>query len=665
MRTAPDGKTKLMGTLRHRKQIFLFLAAVLVPSLTLVLFTRQIVRQEKELSAKRIADDRERRAQEIGREILLRLERMKIEEARKEEAILTHPEEYRPGQPEIVLLGLVEDGRLSLPWERPMSATAARNEAVRDPRVAEAVRAGERAEFERKELDSAAEMFRRALALGGSERAYVRLLLARVLAKSGRTAEAREHYETLLDLPAREKDEDGIPLFLYSADRLSSSPNHSEDIVARIGADLKENRWMSLQESLLIDSILARVEEKAVSDEVKREASGLRDRLRPSSAKAERLVALQRGFAGYEFRLGSESLASASESVWETESKAEWLLGLGSLGQERRFLLVVDIGILNASIRSDKEFRQAFPEELLLTSAERQPGESLGPKLRGLNVVFAGAAAGAIPPGVALTRPFYLLTMTAVVVFATLGGYLLWRDVQRELRLAELRSQFASSVSHELKTPLTAIRMFAETIRMGRIGGEETRNEYLDTIVNESERLSRLLNNVLDVSKIERGTKIYRPLPQPLAPVVRTAARTMEYPIRQKGFTLDVEIDESLPDVRVDADALEQALLNQIGNAIKYSGDAHEIGLRLARRDHWAVIEVRDRGVGIDPRDRQRIFEKFFRVPSPENNAIPGTGLGLSLVAHFVQAHGGRVEVEGTPGGGSTFSLHLPLESGA
>ncbi len=162
--------------------------------------------------------------------------------------------------------------------------------------------------------------------------------------------------------------------------------------------------------------------------------------------------------------------------------------------------------------------------------------------------------------------------MAAVVIFAGLGGYLLWRDVQRDLNLAEIRSQFAASVSHELKTPLTAIRMFAETIRLGRIPSEETRNEYLDTIINESERLSRLLNNVLDISKIEQGKKIYRPQLVALAPIVRTAARTMEYPMHQRGFTLDLEVDDDLPDVSVDADALEQALLNLISNAIKYSG---------------------------------------------------------------------------------------------
>jgi len=655
-----------MGTLKHRKQIFLFLAAVLIPSLTLVLFTRQLVRQEKELSEKRIADDRERRAREIGQEVLLRLERIKLEEAQKEETLLTGPDEYRPERPEMVMLGLVEEGRLSLPWERSPANAANLGGAIRDPRIAEAIRAGESAEFRRRDLNLAAGILRQGLAQGGGEREYVRLLLARVLAKSGKTAEAFEHYDKLLALPARQKDEDGIPLFLYAADRLSISPRHSERVFARMDADLKEKRWMSPQESSLVDAILGRIAAVAEApDEIKTSATGLRDLLRPYSIKAEWLVALQRGFAGYAFRLSSEGSNPPSDPIWEVEPKGEWLLGLGTLRPGRQSLLVIDIGELNASLRRDRDFRQAFPEDILLTAADRRPGESLGPKLRGLNVVFLAAPASSTAAGFASIRPFYTLTMIAVVMFASLGGYLLWRDVQRELGLAEIRSQFASSVSHELKTPLTAIRMFAETIRLGRVREEEIRNEYLDTIVSESERLSRLLNNVLDVSKIDQGKKIYRPLPQSLAPIVWTAAKTMEYPLRQKGFSLQVDIGEGLPDVRVDADALEQALLNLIDNAIKYSGTSREIGLRAARHASWALLQVTDRGVGIPPRDRQRIFEKFFRLPSRENEQVPGTGLGLSLVAHFVQAHGGRVEVEGAPGCGSTFSIYLPLESGA
>jgi two-component system phosphate regulon sensor histidine kinase PhoR len=253
--------------------------------------------------------------------------------------------------------------------------------------------------------------------------------------------------------------------------------------------------------------------------------------------------------------------------------------------------------------------------------------------------------------------------MVAVIIFALLGGYLLWRDVRRDLDLAEIRSQFAASVSHELKTPLTAIRMFAETVRLGRIKDETTRAEYLDTIINESERLSRLLNNVLDISRIEQGRKLYQPRLQALAPILQTAARTMDYPLRQQGFSLRVEIEDGLPEVCVDADALEQALLNLIGNAIKYSGTSREIGLELVREGPWALVRVIDRGVGIPPGDRQRIFEKFYRLPSPENRQVPGTGLGLALVAHFVQEHGGRVEVDGAPGCGSTFSIYLRLEA--
>ncbi len=649
-----------MGTLRHRKQIILFLAAVLVPSLTLVFFTVRIVRQEKELATKRMADVRERRAQEIGRDLLVRLERIIIEEARSEEVLSIRPAAYRPSRPEVIFLGLVEEGHLYLPWEQPPCAVG--GSRVRNLRALEILRAGEKAEFERKDPALAAGIYRQVIATGGVEGDDARLLLARVLVKSGNTAEAFMHYRSLLALPAERIDEDGIPLFLYAADRLANTPEGAAATAARIEEDLKKKRWMSPLEAALVDSILFRVSRQEVPDRVKSSASGLRDLLRPYAAEAAHLSALQKGFPGYVFRLGSEGSPPSSGSTWEVEPKGDWILGLVELRPGREGLLAVDIEGWSGSLSRDREFRQAYPENIVLTAAELRPGESLGPKLKGLNIIFSDPPALSTAAGAASTRPLYTLVMIAAVMFASLGGYLLWRDVQRELGLAELRSQFASSVSHELKTPLTAIRMFAETARMGRLGSEEARDEYLDTIINESERLSRLLNNVLDVSKIEQGKKLYRPSFQPLAPIVRTAARTMEYPLRQKGFTLRVDVEDGLPDVRVDADALEQALLNLIGNAIKYSADSREIGLRLVRRGPWAVVRVSDEGLGIPPRERQRIFEKYYRIASRENEEIPGTGLGLSLVAHFVQAHGGRVEVDGGPGEGSVFSIFLPIE---
>jgi signal transduction histidine kinase len=240
------------------------------------------------------------------------------------------------------------------------------------------------------------------------------------------------------------------------------------------------------------------------------------------------------------------------------------------------------------------------------------------------------------------------------------GGYLLWRDVDREMRIAALRSQFVSSVSHELKTPLTAIRMFAETLQLDRVDAR-TRVEYLDTIVNETERLTRLLNNVLDFSKIEEGRKAYRREATSLAAVVRIAARAMAYPLEQHGFDLRVDVDDSLPPVDVDADALEQAILNLLTNAMKYSGNGRAIELRLEREASHAVISVRDEGIGIPLADQARIFEKFYRISTPENQRIPGTGLGLTLVEHIVKAHDGSIRVDSVPGRGSVFSILLPL----
>ena len=185
--------------------------------------------------------------------------------------------------------------------------------------------------------------------------------------------------------------------------------------------------------------------------------------------------------------------------------------------------------------------------------------------------------------------------------------------------------------------------------------------EYLDTIVNESERLTRLLNNVLDFSSIESGNKTYRLEPQPLTTVVRAAAKAMEYPLAQQGFELRLAIDDDLPAVAVDADAIQQAILNLLSNAIKYSGDGRLVDLELKRTDDAVVIEVTDRGFGIAPAEQARIFEKYYRIRDAATSRVPGTGLGLTLVDHVARGHGGRVTVRSVPGAGSTFILTIPI----
>jgi len=203
--------------------------------------------------------------------------------------------------------------------------------------------------------------------------------------------------------------------------------------------------------------------------------------------------------------------------------------------------------------------------------------------------------------------------------------------------------------------------MFAETLHEGGVATPDAQGEYLETIVNESERLTRLLNNVLDFSKIEGGKKTYRRELESLEEIVRFTARAMQYPLEQKRFELRLEIEEDMPQARVDRDGIEQAILNLLANAMKYAGESRDIDLRLRSEDGEAVIEVTDRGVGIEPTEVPRIFERFYRVSSSGNDRIPGTGLGLTLVQHIAEAHHGRVTVKSVPGKGSTFSLFIPL----
>jgi signal transduction histidine kinase len=287
-------------------------------------------------------------------------------------------------------------------------------------------------------------------------------------------------------------------------------------------------------------------------------------------------------------------------------------------------------------------------------------GVELGAAFPGLRVRIPAPPS---PPSDSSHALLYI-ALALVLAVTLFGGYLLWRDVRRELAMAQMRSQFVSSVTHELKTPLTAIRMFAETLRLRGSTDKRMHSEYLDTIIHESERLSRLVDNVLDFSQIERGRKVYRLEPVALEEVV-AAAQTMQYPLAQSGFRLAVEADSSVPPVRADKDALEQAVLNLLTNAVKYSGAAREITLRLHRDNGHAVIQVEDHGMGIAPEDHKRIFEQFYRAPSVENQSVPGAGLGLTVVQHIARAHGGDVALRSAPGEGSTFSIRIPVETGA
>jgi signal transduction histidine kinase len=241
------------------------------------------------------------------------------------------------------------------------------------------------------------------------------------------------------------------------------------------------------------------------------------------------------------------------------------------------------------------------------------------------------------------------------------GLELVWANVRRELRLSRLKSDFVANVSHELKTPLALIRLFAETLELGRVPSAEKAQQYHRIINKESHRLSQLINNILVFSLIEAGRKEYRFVKGHVVAVVRDVVDAYRFPIEQQGFALEVEIAEDLPELSLDPEALSQALINLINNAIKYSPDRKRIAIAARRDGERVLVSVSDSGIGIPKAEQKKVFEKFYRAESSLVHTTKGSGLGLALVRHIVEAHGGEVELASAPDQGSTFTIVLPL----
>jgi signal transduction histidine kinase len=250
-----------------------------------------------------------------------------------------------------------------------------------------------------------------------------------------------------------------------------------------------------------------------------------------------------------------------------------------------------------------------------------------------------------------------------MIVAIVIGVVITLRGTARELEFSQLKSDFVSNVSHELKTPLALIRMFAETLEMGRVKTPEKAQEYYSIITRESERLTQLINNVLDFSRIEGGRKTYDLRLDDLADVVRDTLRAYSYELDKQGFTVETAIEDELPETLLDRNAISLALLNLLSNAVKYSKDDKRIRVECAARDGALVVAVTDHGIGIDPAERDKVFEKFYRARDEAVRATRGSGLGLTIVRHSIEAHGGTIALASEKGKGSTFTITLPIRT--
>jgi signal transduction histidine kinase len=255
----------------------------------------------------------------------------------------------------------------------------------------------------------------------------------------------------------------------------------------------------------------------------------------------------------------------------------------------------------------------------------------------------------------------YGVLLTFIVALMLMGAFLIVRDISRESETTRLKTEFVHNISHELKTPLTLIRLYGETLQRKEDLKKDERKEAYEIITKESERLSHLINNVLDFSRIEMGRKEFDFKKGNLAQIVRDTLESYRYHLEKKGFSVKKEIAEDLPEMNFDAEAVASVLVNLLSNAMKFSPKIKEVTIKLFRDNGNAVLQVADRGIGISPKDTSRIFNRFYRVKNEIVSEAGGSGLGLTLVKHIAEAHGGYIKVESEPGKGSVFSVNFPL----
>jgi signal transduction histidine kinase len=261
-----------------------------------------------------------------------------------------------------------------------------------------------------------------------------------------------------------------------------------------------------------------------------------------------------------------------------------------------------------------------------------------------------------------LRRNYYFWTILTLVVVLAFGAFLIARTIGQEMEILKIKSDFVSSVSHEFKTPLTSIRALMERLVDGKVRDPGKMDQYFSIIAQDTDRLTRLVNNLLDFSKIEEGKKEYIFADTDIVRIATEQVEAFRKDQVQAGPAIRLEIAGEIPTVRADAEALSRALANLLGNAAKFTPAGRSVRVGLRSDGGNVILEVEDEGIGIHPDEIGKIFEKFFQGKNALDQTVKGTGLGLTLVKHIVEAHGGRIVVESRLGLGSRFSMAFPVK---
>ncbi len=257
----------------------------------------------------------------------------------------------------------------------------------------------------------------------------------------------------------------------------------------------------------------------------------------------------------------------------------------------------------------------------------------------------------------------YGVLLIVIVGLMIFGAFLIVRDIYRESEITRIKTEFVHNISHELKTPLTLIRLYGETLQRKKDLSKKEKEESYEIITKESERLSHLIDNVLDFSRIEMGHKEFIFKKGNLANVIRNTLESFRYHLDKKGFLVKAEISSNIPDNEFDEDAISSVLINLLSNSMKFSPTIKEITVKLSCDAESIILQVSDKGIGIMPKEISKIFDRFYRAENKIVSKTRGSGLGLTLVKHIIDAHNGRITVRSEPGKGSVFTVFFPIDA--
>jgi signal transduction histidine kinase/tetratricopeptide (TPR) repeat protein len=699
--------------IRSGRLVFLFVACVLLPTIPLAYLSLQSIAGESEIISTRVNDHLERIGNAFTRMFTKPLLNCEAQFTRSIYSnlpvteIIAEVMESTKACPYFASFFILDaDLEPLFPFGEQEEELDDREEQMSTPRTPEIfssrMRSGRRLEFVSKDYEGALDEYKMALGIANDtqSRAVALNATARCCFKMAQAEESLAYYGEILSINASNIFYCGLSMKLLAMYRMviieetMGNTSHAAGLALDIMRALADGELASNVYEASFYATMIRKKRHSLKGIAKLEPSYIdrfneasqqwltmqRAALSMESLRKECRYDFQKLFA--EKMKDGEYFKTLSKTIGDTEYLVMYRL-LNVKGLDKPVVLGINLDsnrlrreaheLIKDTLKTDSDVNIVVANSANHIIAEGgNPEESsvyeinrtLGPVMPTWQVDFAYKKDGLLFKVAMRENRIRLYYISMLIIIICLGLYMTYRSIKRDSELAKLKSDFVSRVSHELRTPLSTIRAVGEILEMGAVSSKQKAKEYFSLITTESERLSRLINNVLDFSKIGAGKRSYHLKFADIRKTVTNTVRAFKQYIKSEGFDIVYNHAGDIPKAWVDEDAVSQALINLMDNAVNFSRDQKTIWVDLfTTKEKDAIkISVIDKGIGIAPDEIDKVFNQFYRADISSELSRKGAGIGLSIVKHIAEAHGGKVDVKSKVGEGSVFTLTIPIK---